>query len=130
MAVEGVQWGMHTMVANEDLSGKDTDDRTYQDRFVKLVTGGKVELYDTVADKPFGVLQNRPKEGFPATISLGGVMKVRAGGTIAVGNAIGSDANGKAINQTTSGRYAIGIALEAGVANQMVQILVRDLVKI
>ena len=129
MAVEGVQWGMHTMNASEDLSGKDSDSRTYQDRFVKLVSDG-VELYDTVADKPFGVLQNRPKEGYPATISLGGVMRVRAGGTIAVGDAIGSDATGKAIKQTTSGRYAIGVALEAGVANQMVQILVRDLVKI
>lgn len=130
MAVEGVQWGMHTMVANEDLSGKDTDNRTYQDRFVKLVTGGKVELFDTLTDKPFGVLQNRPKEGFPATISLGGVMRVRAGGTIAVGDPIGSDTSGKAIKQTVSDNWAIGTALEAGSANQFVQILVRDLVKI
>lgn len=130
MAVEGVQWAPHTMVAGEDLSGKDTDGKSLEDRFVKLTSTGTVELYDTVADKPFGVLKNRPKNGFPAHIALGGVIRVRAGGTIAVGNPIGSDAEGKAINQTSTGRYAIGIALEAGVDDQIIQVLVRDLIKI
>lgn len=130
MAVEGVQWGLHTIDAGEDLSGEDSGDRSYQDRFLKLASSGKVELFDTLTDRPIGVLQNRPKSDMPATVSLGGVMRVRAGGAIVIGDPIGSDTTGRAIKQTTTGNWAVGVALEAGAEHQMVKVLINNAYKV
>lgn len=48
------------------------------------------------------------------------VARVRLGGTVGAGDALTSDANGKAIATTTTGNRTIGFAETAGVADQVI----------
>ena len=53
-----------------------------------------------------------------------GVGLVELAGTSAVGDALTSDANGRAVTTTTEGDFIIGWALEAGTANDLAEYLV------
>lgn len=53
-------------------------------------------------------------------VAVGAVPKVRLGGTVAAGDALTSDANGKAIATTTTGNRIIGFAEIAGVLNDVI----------
>lgn len=85
-----------TRIATTDLSGA-------QYCFVKQVAGG-IALCGA-GEKPFGVLQNKPKQGAAATVAVGGQSVLKAGGVIAAGASIVSDANGKAVTATTTGHF-------------------------
>lgn len=61
--------------------------------------------------------------GEVVNLAVGPVPKVRLGGTVAVGDALTSDANGKAIATTTTGNRIIGFAEVAGVADDIVTYL-------
>lgn len=54
-------------------------------------------------------------------LALGPLPYVRLGGTVAAGDQLTSDANGKAIATTTIGNRTIGAALTAGVLDDIVQ---------
>lgn len=58
--------------------------------------------------------------GETVDLQLGPVGKVVLGGTVAAGDALTSDANGKAVKTTTIGDRIIGFAEIAGVANDIV----------
>jgi len=70
---------------------------TKQFYFVKLDSSGNVVLCDTAGEQALGVLQNNPAgAGRECAIAVGGVTKVIASATIAVGALIATDASGKA----------------------------------
>lgn len=73
-----------------------------------------------------GVLHFVQKAGGEVSVlarNASGTFKVVAGGTIALGDALTSDANGAAITTTTSGNEVIGYAQEAAVSGQVLEYL-------
>jgi Uncharacterized conserved protein (DUF2190) len=56
-------------------------------------------------------------------ISIAPVGTVKLGGTVAVGDLITSDANGRGVATTTAGNRYIGIAEQAGVAGDLITYL-------
>jgi hypothetical protein len=56
-------------------------------------------------------------------VAVGPVPKVRLGGTVAAGDLLTSDANGKAIATTTPGNRYIGMAEIGGVADDVIPYL-------
>jgi hypothetical protein len=56
-------------------------------------------------------------------ISIAPISNVRLGGTVAAGDLLTADANGRAIATTTPGHRYIGIAEQAGVANDVISYL-------
>lgn len=75
---------------------------------VKQHTDGTLILAAAATDSIVGVLQNKPAVGASALVRFGGTTKVVAGGTIAVGAFVTSDANGNAVATTTAGDVVIG----------------------
>lgn len=69
----------------------------------------------------YGVLQNHPNSGEAATVAIDGESRVRAGGTIAVGNRITSAATGYASNAASgaAGGRIIGVAKTAAASGSV-----------
>lgn len=98
-----------TLEAGQDLSAK-------QYFFVTMASDGQV---DPTGDglSADGVLQNDPDAaGRPACVGISGVSKVVAGGAIARGAQVASDASGKAATATTGDRV-LARALKASTAD-------------
>lgn len=93
MAFEATSFQM-TLVAAADLSAK-------QYYAVKIDSNGQAAL--AAAGEPaVGILQNKPIAGQSATVwAFGPRSKAVAGGTIAAGALVASDANGKFVTATT-----------------------------
>lgn len=79
-----------TFVATTDLSSS-------QFYFVKLGTAGKVAAIAADTDVPIGVLQNTPVAGDEAIVCLAGVTKISSDAAVALGDAIGTSADGQAL---------------------------------
>lgn len=83
----------------------------------------------SVSDDPVGVSQNNPASGGSLQVRVEGVTKIVAGGTIRVGDSVGTDANGKAVTKAESstganyGNFVRGVALEGGAAGELVTVL-------
>jgi len=108
---------VRSFIAGADLSAK-------QYFLVKLGTGvNDIVLASAATDRIVGVLQEKPKTGQPAQVAMLGTSKVVAGGTIAKGDCITSNASGQAIATTTAGNTVIGIALETAVTGDIFEIL-------
>ena len=111
MAIEG-PLVMHTghLTAGADLS------TTGQFRFVKLGTvEGTVILCAAAADRPYGVLQNNPKNGEEADVLNIGITKLEADAALADGDEIGTSANGQAdvkVRGTDLDEFIVGVVLE------------------
>lgn len=91
--------------AGADLSAK-------QYFFVKAGTSANQAVVCGDGENALGVLINAPISGEPAAIAFSGVVKVSAGGSIALGARVASDAAGEAVT-AASGDYVLGVALEA-----------------
>jgi hypothetical protein len=90
--------------------------------FVVLDANGRLAI-SGAGSTAIGVLQNKPAAiDREARFAAGGVTKIKCGGTIAVGDGVGSDAAGKAVTGGT-----LGIAYEAGVVNQVISVLLKDM---
>lgn len=88
---------------------------------VKLDTNGKVVLAGAGEDA-IGVLQNSPSLDQVATVAVGGVSLMKAGGAVAVG-LVQSGANGVVAVAVTT-KFIIGHALNAATAaNQHIAVL-------
>lgn len=103
-----------TFLAAADLSAK-------QFYFVKQSAAGKVNVCAAVTDVPVGVLQNAPKSGEAAVVMVIGESKISADSELAVGNIIGTSADGQA-DPITAGTdttvYVAGqVTVAAGAAN-------------
>lgn len=68
-----------------------------------------------------GVMGELTESGQTGLVYLSGIVPVIAGGNIAVGAEIASDANGKAVTAVST-NYVIGRALKAAASGQPVQI--------
>jgi hypothetical protein len=104
-----------SFVAENDLSSS-------QFRYVELsATAGMVDVCDNAGDVPVGVLQNDPgaKEAAEVTTLAGAIAKVVSDGStvaIAIGDTVGTDAQGRAVKKSIAGDWYNGIALAASSA--------------
>src|SRR5258705_7006664 len=73
---------------------------TKQFRFVKHTADNTVNVCAAATDCPSGVLQDKSASGVAADVMSMGLTKLVAGGTIAAGDRIGTDANGAAVKLT------------------------------
>lgn len=103
-----------TFIAGEDLSAA-------QFKFVTLESDGQVDLADSAGENCIGVLLNNPVAAGAATVAMTGKVMVTAGGTIAAGAAVATDASGDAVTAST-GNIVMGYATEAGVDGQVIAI--------
>ena len=103
-----------TYVAGEDLS-------TAQFKFVTLESDGQIDLADSAGENCIGVLLNDPTSGNAATVVMSGKTLVKAGGTIAAGASVATDASGLAVTATT-GNIVMGYATEAAVSGQTIAV--------
>ena len=103
-----------TFIAGEDLSSS-------QFKFVTLESDGQVDLADSAGENCMGVVINDPASGGEATVVVSGKTVVTAGGTIAAGASVATDASGDAVTAST-GNIVMGYALEAGVDGQVIAV--------
>lgn len=92
---------------------------------VKLTNGEAVPAA-AATDKFIGVTAAAASLGAVADVRLRsaqGTLKVLAGGNIAVGDYVTANADGKAVATTTVGQEILGMALEAGAANDFVEVM-------
>lgn len=111
-------------VDSSKLAYVDLDTKQYF--FVKETANG-IEVCSGATDRPCGILQNDPKAGESAQVMRLGKSKLVAGGTIAVSDQIGTDANGKGdkkIAGTDTTEYVCGSACEAGALNEIITVIV------
>jgi hypothetical protein len=114
--------------------------------FVKLASasissynesGNVVTACTAITDRPLGVLQNQPKVWFDANgniegvseaeVTVSGITKVKAGGTITVGDALGITLAGLAktiVGGTDTTQYILGTALSSGVSGDIITMVV------
>ena len=100
-----------TFVAGESLAAA-------QFKFVTLESDGQVDLADSAGENCVGILLNSPAAGAAATVALTGKVMVTAGGTIAAGAAVATDAAGDAVTAAST-NIIMGYALEAAVDGQI-----------
>ena len=103
-----------TFIAGEDLSSS-------KFKFVTLESDGQVDLADAAGENCMGVVINDPAAGGEATVVVSGKTVVTAGGTIAAGAAIATDASGDAVTAAST-NIIMGYALEAGVDGQVIAV--------
>lgn len=87
-------------------------------RFVKLTATGEFELAG-VDDQAYGVITTNQPAGSAGRVAFAGIVPVEAGGTIAIGDEVGSGANGVAV---TGGDVPLGVARTAGGAGDVVAV--------
>lgn len=113
------------LVAISRAAGADLSAATNAYTGVKDSATGLVP-FAAATDKPAGVLQKPlPKAavGEVCRLGIGGVSKVKLGGTVANGDAIQFNATGKGIVAATGG-YVIGTAQSAGVSGDVIPVLI------
>ena len=107
-----------SLLADGDLSA-------YQYHFVKMTDENTVGVCSGATDNPIGILQNEPKAaGQVARVRVHGVSRVMAGGVVAFGDKVGTDANGEGIAKTFSKTEYLGIALVGANATQLATVLI------
>lgn len=91
---------------------------------VKADTGnsGQIALATAATDPIVGVLQNKPKAGATGLYRMSGTTKVKAGGTVTVGDRVTTNGSGQAITTTTAGNSLLGIALESAVSGDVFEV--------
>jgi Uncharacterized conserved protein (DUF2190) len=110
-----------TLKAGADLS------TTGQNLFVKLQSDGTIIAVAAATDRPIGVLTNNPKSGQEGSVVLVGGVKLTAGGTVAVGDPITTDATGKAVKITVgtdTTKYILGTAITGGASGEIITVAI------
>lgn len=107
-----------TFEASGDLSTK-------QYRFVTLDSNGQIAVA-TRGALAIGVLQDKPAAiNRAAQVRTLLVSKVVLGGTVTKGQALVSDANGAAVNASSSDNAYMGFAMEGGSSGQIIAMLLQ-----
>jgi len=110
---------LFSIKAGADLS-------SLQHYIVKLgSTEDTIEKSTAASDAILGVLQNKPTSGQMASVAVGGITKVIAGGSVSAGNLVTADSNGKAIATTSGGDHVLGMALQAASTGDIFAIEIR-----
>src|SRR5687768_2741480 len=132
MAFENPLYCPPGLVAGADLSA-------HQFKFVKLSgTGLQVVVCSAAGENAFGVLQDKPDaQGKAASVATLGVSKVVAGGAIAPGDLVTTDAQGRAIAAAKAstntadagaasdplvGSHVQGVAMTGGATGQLISV--------
>lgn len=88
---------------------------THQFKFVKLDSAGRVVVCAAVTDKPVGILQDKPsRAGEAANVMVAGVSKLSADANLAIGDAVGTSADGQGaayLAGTDTTKYIVGTVL-------------------
>jgi len=110
------------MAVSSDFRGRTAEGAVSALRIVKPGTAAMGCLQATGAtDKLLGTSDELDHvSGEVVDVSMGEIHKVRLGGTVGAGDALTSDANGKAIATTTIGNRSIGFAEVPGVADDVI----------
>jgi len=117
MAIKAVGTDI-SVVAGADLSAQ-------QFRGVKVNSSGLAVVANATDLNQIGVLQNNPGNGQTGTIRITGVTKAKAGGTVAAGDRVTTDANGAFITATT-GKQVCGIALTGAASGDVFTVLLSE----
>lgn len=107
-------WEGHKVIVSKQ-SAADYSAGTSKYKFVEIATTGKVTVCDGATDVPFGVLQNSPATDELAEVCIFGVTKVQADADLAVGDLIGTSADGQADAKTAgtdTTEYVVGVVVE------------------
>jgi len=94
--------------------------------YIVKLSSGEVVVATAATDKFIGVTTNKAAAGEQTDIRLRnaqGTAKVKAGGTIAVGDYVTATTAGKAVATTTSGNLILGMALEAAADGDLFEVL-------
>jgi len=94
---------------------------TTQFKFVTLDAGGAVTTAGAAGEQAYGICLAGAIAGNATTICVSGKVMVTAGGTIAAGDAVQTDAAGDALT-AAAGDVVMGYAKEAGVDGQIIAI--------
>lgn len=95
-------------------------------RFVKVSGDHQCNLYDgtETGDIAVGVLQSKPQvPDMAATVAIAGISMVEAGDTVAAGEIVEADDEGKAI--PLDGGVALGTAIYGGADGELIPVLLR-----
>ena len=98
---------------------------TTQYRALRASAAGECQVASNNLASPselIGVLQNKPNSGQNATVGYLGVSKIVCGSTVTHGRLITIQQSGQATD-ATSGQFAFGMALEAGVSGETISAL-------
>lgn len=121
---------MSTELQGMDVTFKAAADLSaLQFRIMKLSAANKVNKATAAADKPLvGVLQDKPDAADKAaTVRTSGISKLVAGGTIAAGDLLTSDANGDAVAAAPAvgvNNGIVGYAIDAAVDNDIFRAMI------
>lgn len=92
------------------------------------ISNGKVVLASVDGEPVLGVLPAQTPDlasGDDVTVQVSAIAKVMAGGEVAQGALVMTDANGKAVTATAA-KYIVGIALEgAAAAGALINVLIK-----
>lgn len=106
-----------TRKASGDLSSA-------QYKFVKQASTGRVSACSVAGENAFGVLQNDPSAiDQEASIAIGGVTKVIAGGSVSIGDLVETDTSGRAVGASSG--VVLGEAVSAGSTGSVMSIVFR-----
>lgn len=121
MAIEGALSALVGIKASADLSAK-------QFRAVKMSGNLTVDVASAITDKIIGVLQDAPASGASANVAFDGVSKMLLGGTVAAGDVVGTDNQGRAVTivaGTDTTQYVLGRCVFGGAVGEIGSILVQ-----
>lgn len=121
MAIEGALSALPGVKASADLSAK-------QFRAVKMSGNLTVDVCAAITDKVVGVLQDAPASGASANVAFDGVSKMLLGGTVAAGDVVGTDNQGRAVtivSGTDTTQYILGRCVSGGAVSEIGSILVQ-----
>lgn len=107
-----------SFVAGADLSAK-------QFCGVKVNSSGLAVAANATDLNQVGVIQNNPASGQAATVRIAGVTKAKAGGTVAAGDRVTTDANGAFVAATT-GKQVMGVALTGAASGDVFTVLLSE----
>ena len=105
-----------TYNAAADLSSK-------QYYIMKISAALNVNVATSRTDISLGILQNEPTANEAAVVRVLGTSKAKCNGTITINAQVTATADGRIYAADTDKDVIIGIALEAGVENDVIEIL-------
>lgn len=98
---------------------------------VKVSAANTVAAYDTTTAQALGVTQQASQGGANSSVlvALLGCCKVIAGAAVTAGDIVMANNAGQAITRDTTTSKALGVALDAGETNSVIEILLKPDVK-
>lgn len=116
--------GIYTGVPGQPGSAAPNSGKQY--RFLKVTGKSQVGLSSAAGDHTIGVLQNKPQmPGAAATVGLRGISLVTAGAAVAAGDAVVSDAEGRAVKATSGNGNGVALSTSA-TAGELISVLLTN----